>query len=72
MDTESARAAASETLLQTIGVTNDARIALNNEEDLNVTLEFMNDAIFLLEMAFRELKMVQVEEEEIDAELGYS
>ena len=68
MDTESARAAASETLLQTIGVTNDARIALNNE-DLNKALEFMNDAIFLLEMAFRELK---VEEEDIDVERGYS
>jgi hypothetical protein len=68
MDTESARAAASETLLQTIGVTNDARIALNNE-DLNRALEFMNDAIFLLEMAFRELK---VEEEDIDVERGYS
>lgn len=72
MDTESARAAASETLLQTIGVTNDARIALNNEEDLNVALDYMNDAIFLLEMSFRELKMIQVEEEDIDAELGYS
>jgi hypothetical protein len=71
MDTESARAAASETLLQTIGVTNDARIALNNE-DLNKAFEFMNDAIFLLEMAFRELKMIQVEEEDIEVERGYS
>jgi hypothetical protein len=72
MDTESARAAASETLLQTIGVTNDARIALNNEEDLDKAFVFMNDAIFLLEMAFRELKMIQVEEEDIDVERGYS
>lgn len=72
MDTEIARAAASETLLQTIGVTNDARIALNNEEDLNKTLELMNDAIFLLEVAFRELKIIQVEEEDIDVERGYS
>jgi hypothetical protein len=71
MDTESARAAASETLLQTIGVTNDARIALN-EEDLDKAFVFMNDAIFLLEMAFRELKMIQVEEEDIDVERGYS
>ena len=54
MDTESARAAASETLLQTIGVTNDARIALN-EEDLDKAFVFMNDAIVLLEMSFREL-----------------
>lgn len=72
MDTEIARAAASETLLQTIGVTNDARIALNNEEDLNKALELMNDAIFLLEVAFRELKIIQVEEEDIDVERGYS
>lgn len=71
MDTESARAAASETLLQTIGVTNDARIALN-EEDLDKAFVFMNDAIFLLEMAFRELKMIQVEEEDIEVERGYS
>ena len=71
MDTESARAAASETLLQTIGVTNDARIALN-EEDLDKAFVFMNDAIFLLEMAFSELKMIQVEEEDIDVERGYS
>ena len=71
MDTESARAAASETLLQTIGVTNDARIALN-EEDLDKAFVFMNDAIFLLEMAFRELKIIQVEEEDIDVERGYS
>ena len=71
MDTESARAAASETLLQTIGVTNDARIALN-EEDLDKAFVFMNDAIFLLETAFRELKMIQVEEEDIDVERGYS
>ena len=72
MDTEIARAAASETLLQTIGVTNDARIALNNEEDLNKALELMNDAIFLLEAVFRELKIIQVEEEDIDVERGYS
>ena len=72
MDTEIARAAASETLLQTIGVTNDARIALNNEEDLNKALDYMNDAIFLLEIAFRELKIIQVEEEGIDVERGYS
>ena len=71
MDTESARAAASETLLQTIGVTNDARIALN-EEDLDKAFVLMNDAIFLLEMAFRELKMIQVEEDDIDVERGYS
>ena len=72
MDTEIARKLASETLLETIGVTNDARIALNNEEDLNKTLDYMNDAIFLLEMAFRELKIIQVEEEDIDVERGYS
>ena len=72
MDTEIARAAASETLLQTIGVTNDARIALNKEEDLINSLELMNDAIFLLELAFRELNIIQVEEEDIDVERGYS
>jgi len=32
----------------------------------------MNDAIFLLEIAFRELKIIQVEEEDIDVERGYS
>lgn len=70
MDTE-ARAAASETLLQTIGVVNDARLALKNE-DINVTLDFMNDAIFLMEMTFRELKIEMLESEEIEVERGYS
>ena len=70
MDTE-ARAAASETLLQTIGVVNEARLALRNE-DINVTLEFMNDAIFLMEMTFRELKIEMLESEEIEVERGYS
>ena len=70
MDTE-ARAAASETLLQTIGVVNEARLALKNE-DINVTLEFMNDAIFLMEMTFRELKIEMLEAEEIEVERGYS
>lgn len=71
MDTE-ARAAASETLLQTIGVVNEARLALKNE-DINVTLEFMNDAIFLMEMTFRELKIEMLEsEEEIEVTRGYS
>lgn len=70
MDTE-ARAAASETLLQTIGVVNEARLALKNE-DINVTLEFMNDAIFLMEMTFRELKIEMLESEEIEVERGYS
>lgn len=70
MDTE-ARAAASETLLQTIGVVNEARLALKNE-DINVTLEFMNDAIFLMEMTFRELKIEMLESEEIEVTRGYS
>ena len=70
MDTE-ARAAASETLLQTIGVVNEARLALKNE-DINVTLDFMNDAIFLMEMTFRELKIEMLESEEIEVERGYS
>jgi len=70
MDTE-ARAAASETLLQTIGVVNEARLALKNE-DINVTLEFMNDAIFLMEMTFRELKIEMLESQEIEVTRGYS
>ena len=70
MDTE-ARAAASEPLLQTIGVVNEARLALKNE-DINVTLEFMNDAIFLMEMTFRELKIEMLESEEIEVTRGYS
>lgn len=70
MDTE-ARAAASETLLQTIGVVNEARLALKNE-DINVTLDFMNDAIFLMEMTFRELKIEMLESEEIEVTRGYS
>lgn len=70
MDTE-ARAAASETLLQTIRVVNEARLALKNE-DINVTLDFMNDAIFLMEMTFRELKIEMLEAEEIEVTRGYS